>query len=426
MGSFCDKKGNIMRKLVTLRTIDNITPIENADKLECLHIGGWTVVEQKGKFYVGQNIFFFEEDSLIPIDRGYFSHLAKLGTTTVQGKEYFRVRAIRLRGQLSQGMVFPHIIFDCNPIAKWGDKQDLPMATSLTGEECSPYLDPDDSLKKELDIVSNHDGDFSNYFGVIKYDTYTETGRKPLPSFIVKTNQDRVQNLADYLPLIQEDRGFYVATEKIDGSSCSIYTEIRDGDLHYGVCSHGCELEENSSDMYWDIAKTPLINYLGEKLAPLDYLKAKCFEQQTQKMSKYEQRLPRYVLQGELFGEKIQKNPLGVKGRHILFFDLWENDKRVPLIEIEERFPELIKCWVPIHPHKLGSTMEEIVDQPNSVTTLVPYANRNAQIEGFVWRHTRNPELTIQDGEFIKPSSNSLLTSNSFKVISSEYLLKNK
>lgn len=405
-----------MRRLVTLREIDDITPIANADKLECLHIGGWTVVEQKGAYYKGQQVFFFEEDSLIPLDRGYFAHLASYGITNWGGKDYFKVKAIKLRGQLSQGMVFPHSIIEINPKAKIVG--DIPIATDLEGNECSPYLDPDWVVEKEVEIYDKNDGDYSNYFGVIKFDPYRETGRKPLPNFVIKSDQERVQNLGELMPIIQEENGFYVATEKIDGTSTTIYSEIKDGKLHQGVCSHGCELEKNEQDIYWDIASRPLIEYNGERLSPLDYLKARCFEQQTHKMSKYDTKEPRYVLQGELFGEKIQKNPLGIKGRQILFFDLYENDKRLPLIEIEERFPELMKCWVPIHPHKLETAMERIVSQPNGVKTLVKGANPNAQIEGFVWQHTRKPEIQLEDKE-----GHFKTLRNSFKVISEQYQL---
>jgi predicted RNA binding protein YcfA (HicA-like mRNA interferase family) len=41
-----------MRKLVTVKTVDAINPIEGADLIEKLSIGGWNVVSQKGTFKV--------------------------------------------------------------------------------------------------------------------------------------------------------------------------------------------------------------------------------------------------------------------------------------------------------------------------------------------------------------------------------------
>ena len=38
-----------MRKLVTKRIIDSISPIENADAIETAHVGGWQVVVKKGE-----------------------------------------------------------------------------------------------------------------------------------------------------------------------------------------------------------------------------------------------------------------------------------------------------------------------------------------------------------------------------------------
>ena len=56
------------RRLVTIRTIDAITPIEGADRIECAHIGGWTSVVGKGEFQVGQPVLYFEVDSMLPLE----------------------------------------------------------------------------------------------------------------------------------------------------------------------------------------------------------------------------------------------------------------------------------------------------------------------------------------------------------------------
>ena len=45
-----------MRKMATVRVIDSILPIPDADSIECAVIGGWKVVTKKGEY---QRILLF-------------------------------------------------------------------------------------------------------------------------------------------------------------------------------------------------------------------------------------------------------------------------------------------------------------------------------------------------------------------------------
>ena len=83
------------RKLVTLRDITDIQPIEGADKIEVATIGGWKVVVKKGEYYVGQKVFYAEIDSMLPLDRGYFAFLRERGVKVQDGKEYHRLKTVR-------------------------------------------------------------------------------------------------------------------------------------------------------------------------------------------------------------------------------------------------------------------------------------------------------------------------------------------
>ena len=55
-----------MRKLATVRRIDNILPIAGADAIECAVVGGWKVVVKKGEYQVGDLGIYCEIDSWIP------------------------------------------------------------------------------------------------------------------------------------------------------------------------------------------------------------------------------------------------------------------------------------------------------------------------------------------------------------------------
>ena len=100
------------RKLVTLKMVDAITPIEGADKIECAHIGGWAVVVGKGEFSVGQTVFYFEVDSLLPLENKIFTFLEPRGVTTQNGIKYHRLKTAKLRGQVSQGLIMPFEIIN--------------------------------------------------------------------------------------------------------------------------------------------------------------------------------------------------------------------------------------------------------------------------------------------------------------------------
>ena len=83
------------RKLVTLRKISNVFPIEGADAIEAAQVDGWTVVTKKGEFKVGDDCWFFEIDSLLPLDNPVFAFLNKGKTYEVDGKQYARLKDYR-------------------------------------------------------------------------------------------------------------------------------------------------------------------------------------------------------------------------------------------------------------------------------------------------------------------------------------------
>ncbi|MCD8119795.1 MAG: hypothetical protein LUE29_10020 [Lachnospiraceae bacterium] len=57
----------VKRKLASIQYVHDITPIEGADRIECVHVLGWTVVAKKGEFHVGDSCVYFEVDSFLPV-----------------------------------------------------------------------------------------------------------------------------------------------------------------------------------------------------------------------------------------------------------------------------------------------------------------------------------------------------------------------
>ena len=86
-----------MRKLASIQKIMNLQPIAQADAIEKATVLGWQLVVKKEEFKVGDLVVYCEIDSLMP-HRTEFEFLKPRG---------MRVRTIRLRGQISQGICFP-------------------------------------------------------------------------------------------------------------------------------------------------------------------------------------------------------------------------------------------------------------------------------------------------------------------------------
>ena len=101
-----------MRHLATIRKIKELRPIPNADRIEVAIIDGWECIVNKADgFKVGDLIVYIEIDSVLP-DKPEFEFMRKYK---------FRVKTIKLRGQVSQGLVLPLSILGTNPYGEGAD-----------------------------------------------------------------------------------------------------------------------------------------------------------------------------------------------------------------------------------------------------------------------------------------------------------------
>ena len=100
-----------MRKLASIQTITNIEPIENADAIELAHVLGWQCVVKKNEVAIGDKVVYFEIDSFLPI-RPEFEFLrgSSYRNSELLG-EGFKLKTMKFRGQISQGLVLPISIF---------------------------------------------------------------------------------------------------------------------------------------------------------------------------------------------------------------------------------------------------------------------------------------------------------------------------
>jgi RNA ligase (TIGR02306 family) len=243
-----------MRKLASIQKIRSLEPIEGADAIEKAQVLGWQLVVKKGEFKVGDFCVYCEIDSLLP-DKPEFAFLKP---------RKMRIKTVKLKGQVSQGICFPLTI--------------LPQGTPISeGMEVSEILG---ITKYEPSIPAFLEGVMKGRF----------------PSFIPKTDEPRVQNMQDFLDQYQGENCYI--TEKIDGSSVTYY--IRNGE--FGVCSRNMELVEDEKNSLWKYAREA---DLENKLRSLN---------------------KNLALQGEIVGENIQKNTLKLKGQTVFFFNVFDID----------------------------------------------------------------------------------------------------
>jgi RNA ligase (TIGR02306 family) len=94
------------RKLASVQKIISIDPIPDADKIEKATILGWeVVVAKKDNFKVGNLAVYIEVDSVLP-DCAEFEFLRD---------RKFRIKTIKLKKQISQGLVLPlSVLPDCH------------------------------------------------------------------------------------------------------------------------------------------------------------------------------------------------------------------------------------------------------------------------------------------------------------------------
>lgn len=405
------------RKLVTIRMIDKISPIEGADRIVKATLGGWNCVISKDEFQEGDKVFYFETDSMLPLDSPVFEFLRPRGVKTKDGKEYHRLKAMKLRGVVSDGLLLP-----------------LSILNEFT----------DDIDKTMAEVEEDHAGDYSSVFRVIKYEDpiLAKLGGKMTRwvDWISKTDEERIQNLKDLLDWIakNDDWANWYATEKIDGTSVTIWGKMDvEGNITSGVCSRNYSIVYDPENTYWQIANTPCITVpLGDKLSPLEWIDYQLLEEHVVH--------PDFdvtvVLQGEIFGEGIQKNPLGIKGQQLRLFNLIINGEHKLQKVVESDYQELLPIWVPIHPVELPQSLEAIIAQPDGMKTLVDGANPSAQIEGLVWRNRNaweiQPNLSKLDTidwskipedkhELVRKNLEKVITM-SFKAISDKYRLKHQ
>lgn len=352
------------RKLASIRRISALEPIEGADRIECATVDGWKLVTAKANgFKVGDLVVYFEIDSWIPCEIAAF--LDK-NPKTYEGVVGARLRTIKLRGQISQGLILPiKDILGHMPVP--ADENEF-----VEGYDLTAIL----GIKKWEKPIN------AQLAGVVKGN---------FPSFIPKTDEERVQNMTKELAKWTSDTNhwdgsprevpdmLWEVTEKLEGSSMTVYWNKG----QFGVCSRNLELVEDETNSFWKVTRSlhleDILSGIGENIA----------------------------LQGELVGPGVQSNYYGLSELKFYIYNIYDIDYG-SYISSEARMSVITTIGMN-HVPVLGlfrlpvnATADGIVSMAEGRSVINPALER----EGIVFKH-------VDRG------------GPSFKAISNKYLLNN-
>lgn len=383
------------RALAHIEEIAWIKPIDGADNIELIGVLGWVLIAKIDEFKVGDKAVFVEIDSKCPADDERFAFLEK---------KHYKVKTMKL-GKFkcfSQGLALPLTLFPELSDRKLGDDVTKELRITYSSEEDrkrkSNKVDPNAKYKA---MAARRKEFFSKPFirKIMRYNIgrkllflffgKKKDNPKQFPSWIVKTDENRIENCPFYLESNEE----WVQTEKIDGTSCTYAVDrMKRGKnkFEFVVCSRNVRQADrdqecyHDSNIYWELAD----KYNIEKVLS-DYAIANNYD--------------RVVLQGEGTGN-VQGNPYKLKDNRLFVFNLVVEGIRKGTQEMAKFCEENSLEHVPIinEHYKTPDTMEEIKLQADGFSII----NSKVKREGFVYRSL--------DGR------------QSFKNVSREYLLKHQ
>ena len=382
---------NDKRALAYTARCGKIEKIEGADNIELMSVLGWKVIVKIGEFHEGDMCVYFEIDSKLP---------EKEWSNFMASKKY-KVKTMKL-GKfkvISQGLALPTSVFDVEiPDEEGVDVTEL-LGVTYSVEEDNARKSKVDPKAKYRSMAARHQKIFKKPWA--RWMMRREWGRKIMffffgkkkdnprefPTFISKTDEERVENQ----PWRIGDGKTYLATEKLDGTSCTYALERKKGKnkFEFYVCSRNVRQQDEKQkcyhdhNIYWDLAfKYNIEQHLKDFLNEHSDLKWVC-------------------IQGEGVGS-VQGNPLKLKEDDLYVFNFKESETgRWSSRAGKEQVEEWNMKWVPILGEvQMPDTMEELKE----LATGKSQVNPNVMREGIVYR--------------------SLDGSDSFKNVSREYLLK--
>nr|DAH21703.1 MAG TPA: putative RNA ligase [Caudoviricetes sp.] len=381
---------NDRRALAYIQHVTNIRPIDGADNIEQCNVLGWNLICKKGEFNEGDPCVYIEIDSKVP-ERDEFEFLRAKG---------FKVKTMKLGkfNCISQGLAMPQSAFkELTGLSEGTDVTDI-LGIKYSVQEDNARKGNGDPNAKYKSMVARHQKIFKQKWA--RWMMRRSWGRKIMffffgkkkdnprgfPTFVSKTDEERVENQ----PWRIGDGKTYLATEKLDGTSCTYALERKGRNkFEFYVCSRNVRQQDEKQEcyhdhnIYWDLAfKYNIEQHLKDFLNQFPQLQWVC-------------------IQGEGVGS-VQGNPLKLTEDDLYVFNFKESQTgRWSSMAGAGQVREWGMKWVPILGEiQMPDTMEEL----KVLATGKSKVNPNVMREGIVYR--------------------SLDGSDSFKNVSREYLLK--
>lgn len=396
------------RELAYVVQIDEIRPIEGYDRVEHARVGGWWVIVKKDQFQVGDLAIYIEVDSKVP-ETEVFEFLAKRN---------YKVKTLKMCKVISQGLLMHPYDFDWEiqvDHSIWapedGDHGRYDLGDFLTEKLGITYADAEDNKRKansqdKYKLMAQRRPDIFRQ-GWAKWMMRRDWGKKVMffffgkkkdkkngwPAWVVKTDEERCQNMPWLFPGNPEEK--WIATEKIDGTSTTFTMCGRGKKREFYICSRNVVFDKPDKKCFYE---TNVYTEMAEKY--------NIEEKMSQIMADYPE-LDYVTIQGETYGEGIQKRDYRMKEHNFMAFNLIFGAKNCP----PSRFNPVKMTNILFY--KYGIPCVPIVSEsfiiPETCEELLVMAEGESIIDGGM-----REGLVFRSADGVK----------SFKAVSNPFLLK--
>lgn len=376
--------------------IGEISPIEKADKIELAKVMDYSVIVKKGEYVPGDLALYVEVDSLLPnglegeqnaraneltselkklepSSQEYANTQAELNSLVEQSKypyfeflrsRKFKIKAIKMRGVISQGILFK--------------PSDLGITDYKLGQDFSTQFNVTEIVQDEEEagvITSKKDNFIVRW--LMRYAWFRAWRKRKNvkevwdPTFPEKSDEENVQKIFTKMKAKYGDKE-WVATEKLEGQNITIYSEeikniFRKKSKRIGVCSRTRELNpKGNCKAFWDTVKRLRFDEKVKKIPG------------------------EWFVRGEHLGPGIQGNIYKLPRTEIRIFDMYKKIdgqwRKLPWNEMVV-FSELYD--IPLVPlldehYKLPDTVQEMLKESDKPTCFGNDLKHKR--EGFVLR----------------------------------------
>ena len=316
-------KDNI-RELAYVVTIDEIRPIEGYDRVEYARVGGWWVIVKKDQFKVGDMAIYIEVDSKVP-EKEPFMFLEK---------RKFKVKTLKMCKVISQGLLMEPADFgwtvedNCvyTGMRQGPGVEYFNVGDFLTEKLGIVYAEAEDNKRKaksadKYKLMAQRNGKLfakQPFRWLMKRDwgkklLFVFFGKKKdkkhgWPAWVIKTDEERCQNMPWLFPGNNEE---WIATEKVDGTSTTFTMKGFGRGRQFYICSRNVVFDKPDKHCYYE---TNVYTEMAQKYNIEKVLEEILF--------RYSAVCDFVTIQGETYGETVQKRDYGLKGRDFKAFNV--------------------------------------------------------------------------------------------------------